>query len=269
MNPASNPDPSGPVPTSIAEFVSAYPRRSARLLAGVSAAALLWHFALPGLFYRNSAFLIEGPFPALAGAAVALWLHRADRPAVQALAACGWAFLAGVVAIIALGLPAFGPLAMLGSLVTLARNALRVPFADVLGSPYAAWLFWMGVKTVLAWGALAYGALLYRRHGVAGLRGLWSDWREERNFDAAQREERRAFRRLYNDAVKSGGPLPAAPRSLVAPAARSRTGLGWAQSGYWLVRIAVALVGAGGLYAFLSGDLRSQLVALLFRGWFG
>lgn len=268
MNPASHSPPSGPDPTSIADRLRAWPRRSARLLAGVSAATLAWHLALPGLFYRSSAVFIEGPLPALAGAAVALRLHRDDRPSVQALAACGWAFVAGVVAILVLGLPVFGVSATLGSLLTLARNALRLPFLDAIGSPYAAWLLWMGVKAVMTWGALAYAVLLYCRHGAEGLRGLLTGWGEQRAFNAGQRDEFEAYRRLYNEARKTGAPLPAAPASLVPGSGRERGGFDWARGAYWLVRIGVALTGAGGLYALLSQDLRSQLVGLLFRGWF-
>lgn len=269
MTPASRTPPTGPATTWIADLLRAYPRRSAWLLAALLAATLLWHFALPSLFYRSSAVFIEGPLPAILGAAVALWLHRADRPAVQALAACGWALLAGVVAIVVFGLPLFGILATLGSLLTLARNAVRFPFADAIGSPYAAWLLWMGVKTVLVWGAVAYAVILYRRHGAEGVHGLLSGWGEQRAFNAGQRDEFKAFRRRYNEAKRNGGPLPTAPASLVAPGSgREHGGLDWARSAYWLVRIGVALIGASGLYAFLSQDMRSQLVGLLFRGWF-
>lgn len=268
MSPASNSPPSAAT-NGIADLVRAYPRRSATLLAGLLASTAVWHITLPGLFFRSAAVFIEGPLPAICGATVALWLHRDDTPTGKTLAACGWAFAACLLAVIAFGLPLFGILATLSGLLTLARNALRFPFLDLTG-PYAPWLLWMGLKAVLTWCAVAYVVLLYRRHGRAGLRELLTGWSEQRTFNASQREQWRAYRSLYAKAVKAGETLPAAPASLAPQGyGREPSAFGWARSTYWLARAGLALAGAGGLYAFLSQDLGSQLAQLLFRGWFG
>lgn len=254
----------------IGDALAAFPRRQRLTLAVLLAAVVLWHLLLPGFFYRDSAVFIEGPLPALLGAAVGLWLFRTEPSAFQALAGCAGAALASLACVLVFGLLLFGPWDMALGVWAMLRNGLRVPFAALpaaIGSPYGLWVFWMGVKTLLLWGAIGFGILVYRRHG-ADPRELWGGLRDRRVMSADLRRRGREYSRLYAAAVRAGEAPPAPPPGLMPQMAGGGIE-GYARLSYWALRIGLALVGAAGLYAAIGQAVSGQLGAIFLRGLLG
>ena len=250
------------------------PRLTAELLIGLAVAVLAWHLMLPGWFYHTSAVYLEGPLPALVGAAFGVWLHQADTPRMQAVGACGWATFAGILAVAVLGTVSFGPFAAIAGLYGLFRAGFHLPFVDVpraIGSGYAPYVFWMGVKTLLIWGAVAYVILIFTRFDLkARFSQLFANRSEERAFTVEQRRQWADYRKQYLAAVKGGETPPAAPPGLVPlGAAPAGTWHNRAKFVYWAVRIGVALAGVLGLWTAFKDQLFGIGGQIFLRGLFG
>ena len=87
--------------------------------------------------------------------------------AVGTVAACAFAMLGLLLAILTLGLVVFGPMGALrglGQWLASPYPTAILVLPRVLGSPYLLWAVWMAAKTLLAWGALSYLAALVLRH---------------------------------------------------------------------------------------------------------
>ena len=233
-------------------------------------AALLWHAMGPTAYYRNIAVYLEGPLPAVAGAAIGLWLHADDRPPVPVLAACFWAIIASLAVVLVAGSLAFGPFSAARGAFLLLRNGVRLPFAALLtanGPPV--YLFWAGIKTALVWGAAAYLVLLaLRPESRDRLQTLAAGYGEQRAFTREQRQQARDYRRIYLEAVRSGQAPPAPPPILSAPVLGSRWN-GRIQLFYWLLKIGLAIAGAFGLYAAFQQQLADTFAGALLRGLLG
>ena len=219
-------------------------------------AAVAWHLLLPAALAGNAATYLEGPLPAVLGAAAGLWLHQRAPTWRAALAACAFAMLGLLLAILTLGLVVFGPMGALrglGQWLASPYPAAFLALPRVLGSPYLLWVLWMAAKTLLAWGALAYlAALLLRREGRAWLRWRWLDLTQGWAFRRDQRQRLREYRHAYLTALKAGQPPPPRPPELVPDVAAGGFG-GGAQAAYWLLRIAYFLIG-GTLFWWAFGD---------------
>jgi hypothetical protein len=251
-----------------------YPRQTAELLIGLAVAVLIWHLLLPGWFYHTSAVYLEGPLPALIGAAFGLWLHQKDAARMRAVGACGWAIFASIAAVGVLSTATFGPLSAIAGLYSLLRAGFHLPFVDVpraFGSGYAPYVFWMGVKTLLCWGALAYVVLLFTRFDLkTRLRDAVAGHSVRRTFSAEQRKQWSEYQRRYVEAVKAGGTPPPAPAGLVPPgAAPASTWHNRAKFAYWAVRIGVAIAGLLGLWTAFKDQLFGIGGQIFLRGLFG
>ena len=253
--------------------VEALPRasRSVAVMVLLVLAAVLWHLMLPAGYYRNIAVYLEGPLPAVVGAAAGLWRHRDEPAPVRALAACLWAVVACAVVIALVGTLRFGPLQALAGLWALLRNGFRIPFAAMLSTSGGStlYLFWAGIRTLLVWGALGYVALLLLRPETRGRLGsVAAGYGERRAFGRVQRQQAAEYRRLYLEAVKNGQTPPAPPPILTAPALGTNWG-GHAQIAYWLLRIGLAVAGAIGLYAVFQERLVDSFAGVMLRGLLG
>lgn len=255
-------------------FAVPYSRETSKLLIGCLVAAILWHLILPGWFYHTKAIYLEGPLPALAGAAVGLRLHRDDTLQLQLCGACGWAIAGSILAILLLGTLIFGPFQAIGALFVLLRDAFRIPFAALLtasGSPYMAYVFWMGIKTLLLWGAAAYLFLILTRLDLRGRLGLAvQSHRDSRAFNAEQRRQWAGYQKQYLEAVRNGGTPPPAPAGLVPPGAAPAGS--WhhrAKFAYWAVRAGIAIAGILGLWTALNQQLLGFAMPIFWRGLFG
>lgn len=251
-----------------------YPPQTSRRLLYLLIAVVLWHLLLPGWFYHTSAVYLEGPLPAFAGAAFGLWLHQAETPRMQALGACGWAIFVSIAAVLVGGTMLFGPLAAIRGFYALMRNLFHIPFVDApraIGSGYFPYVFWMGVKTVLAWGAVAYVVLLFTRYDLKSrLQEIFANRSVNRTFTVEQRKQWTDYRRRYVEAVKAGGTPPAAPAGLM-PAGAVPAG-SWhnrAKFAYWAVRIGVALAGLFGLWSAFKDQLFGLGGQIFMRGLLG
>lgn len=219
-------------------------------------AAIAWHVLLPAVLAGNAAAYLEGPLPAVLGAAAGLWLHRSAPTWLAVLAACAFAMLGLLLAILTVGLVVFGPMGALrglGQWFASPYPSAFIALPRVLGSPYLLWAVWMAGKTLLAWGALAYlGSLVLRREGRAWLRWRWLDLTQGWAFRRDQRQRLREYRHAYLAALKAGQPPPPRPAELVPDVAAGGFG-GGAQAAYWLLRIGYFLVG-GTLFWWAFGD---------------
>ena len=241
------------------------------------ALALLWHAGLDAQFYRYfpAAIWLEGPLPAVLGAGVGLWLHRArDRQATVpagtvpaapspgwflGLAACGFAALGLLLAILLPGPFAVGLLGTLKGLWGLLRAVWPASFfvlPEVWGTPYASYVGWMCVKALLLWGAAGYVAALLVRAGRRDwLRWRWRDLTQSRAFRRDQKQRLREYRQAYLAALSDGQPPPPRPVELVPDVAM---GDGWgnhARTAFWLVRIVLLLVGGVSFWAMFGDAL--------------
>jgi hypothetical protein len=217
-------------------------------------AALVWHVLLPPMLAGNPASYLEGPLPAVLGAAAGLWLHQRAPTWLAVLAACAFAMLGLLLAILTVGLVVFGPMGALrgiGQWFASLYPSAFIALPRLLGSPYLLWAVWVAGKTLLAWGALAYlGAILMRREGREWLRWRWRDLTQSHAFRRDQKQRLREYRQAFLVAVNSGQPPPPRPPELVPDVAM---GGGGAQAAYWLLRIGYFLVG-GTLFWWAFGD---------------
>lgn len=215
----------------------------------LTAAAVLWHLALPERYYGDAAVFLEGPLPAVAGAGLGLWIHRHSPAWFAALAGCAFATFALLSSALVLGTLLFGPItALLGAWGTLRavwpQGLLLLP--QLWGTPFGLYVAWVAVKSLLVWGALGYLVALFlhgdgrARPAQAWLLGAWRDLTQGRAFRRHQRQQLREYRQLYLDALKQGAAPPAPPAGLL-PGAAAGDG---ARSAYWLLRIGLLLAGA-------------------------
>ncbi len=257
----------------LAEALAAYPKRPALIVAGLLGLAALWHLCLPAFFYRNAGVFIDGPLPAVAGVALALWLGRADPPLRRALGGCAWGLLALLGSILVFGTWCFGPFQSLPALWGELREGCRLPFSalvELWGSERFVYGFWSGFQPVLLWGAVAYVALsLLRPVGPGRLRALVGGLGDQRAFNIAQRQQLKAYRAQYLAALRGGEAPPPVPAGIV-PVAGGAGGLVRAHLALKIgLTIAGALGLAGGGWALLGDALKGPLSALAWRGFFG
>jgi hypothetical protein len=251
-----------------------YPPQTSRRLLYLLLAVLLWHLLLPGWFYHTPAVYLEGPLPAVVGVAFGLWLHQAETLRLQALGACGWGIFASMAAVLIGGSMLFGPLTAIVGLYALVRNVFHIPFIDAfraIGSGYLPYVIWMGIKTLLAWGAIGYIVLLFTHLDLASrFRDTFASHGVNRTFTREQRKQAADYRRRYVEAVKAGGTPPPTPPGLVA-LGPGMTGA-WhnrARFAYWAVRIGIALAGVVGLWSAFKDQLFGMGGQIFMRGLLG
>jgi hypothetical protein len=227
-------------------------------------AAIVWHVLLPSSYYRDSAVFLEGPLPALIGAGVGLWVHRRSPTWLAVLSACAFAFLALLAALLAVGFFTAGPMRTFRAIGQLFASLYPLPFLaiaqGVLATPYALWVCWMALKTLIAWGAVGYlVALCFRPDARAWLRWRWRDVTQSWAFRRDQKQRLREYRQAYLDALKAGLPPPPRPPELMPDIAMGNGG--GAQAAYWTLRIAYFLIG-GTLFWWAFGE---QMTLILQR----
>lgn len=258
-------------PAPIAEAAAAYPRRSALIVAGLLAAAGLWHLCVPGFIYQKGpGVFIDGPLPAVLGVALALWFWRAAPPPVQAVAACACSLLALLVSVLVLGTWGRGLLCALLAIWGELREGFRLPFSAVFdswGGAYISYSFWPALRPFMLWGALVFVVLLLRRPAerrpLGGVTGRIADrWA----FNTAQRRQMNAYRSTYLAAVRGGEAPPPPPAGLLSGGGGPH-GLATA---HLVLKIGLAVAGAlglvGGAWSLLGNALKGPLATIFWRG---
>lgn len=264
-----------PLPPAWGRFLADWPR-GARLALLVAFVVIVgWLFALPSPFFQRfpAAVWLEGPVPAWIGAAVGLRQAHALPGWQQGLRAAAYASLALFLAALVLGpffsglVPAFW--GVVGLFRILSGNAFVVLSDSRVWGLNLSWALWVGVKTLLLWGGIGYGVLLFvQRDGKAKLRDWWSQQGDRRAFTREQRAQMAEYQKLYMAARRAGQPVPPAPAGLMVGA----PGVSWgdrAKLTFWAVRIGLLLVGAFGLWALFGGyatAIARELVWRLFMG---
>ena len=189
----------------------------------------------------------------------------------QALAVCAGATLGILACLILLGAAIFGLWDVISSLPQILAIVVRIPFADRAASG-ASGLYgtWLGIRTLLFWGAIAFAVLIVVRPPITrGWPGLFGRLQDQRTYSRSQRQQATEYRRLYAEAVRQGQPAPAPPPALSPAFLAGGGSSNAARTGYWLVRIAIVIVGAFGLYGLLAGSLSDRLLPLLLGNLFG
>lgn len=234
--------------------------------------AVWWHLLLPSDIYRSFpvGVYLEGPFPALLGAAVGRWWHRHEPPRLRALGVAAGAAVGLLLAILLLG-PLFiglsAPFKGLGGVWSIlpGRAFMLLAHGELWSDPRRLWVWplWLAVKSVLFWALLAYLVMLALRHDArAKLRWLWRDLTQNHAFRREQRRLHREYRHLYLEALKAGQAPPAPPPGYVPGAG---AGDGWADNAkglFWLVRIVLLFVGGISFWA-IFGDYLVQIMQRL------
>jgi hypothetical protein len=237
--------------------VLALPRGT--LAAGaIAALALLWFALLPSDFYAKFpvAVWLEGPLPALIGFSVGLWRHRLEPLWRQLLAACGYAFAVMAFVVLVPGVLTVGfSKALYGFwlLLTLVAGSIFGMFAmpdQEWTTVNILWANWILAKTLLVWGAVAYGVTLLLGHR-ATLRNGFGGISDTVAFNRVQRQQWKEYRTTYMAAVRAGQPVPAAPAGLVPGMGGSLADR--AKLTFWGVRITLLVASAIGLWA-VAGD---------------
>ncbi|MGG5812382.1 hypothetical protein [Falsiroseomonas sp. CW058] len=242
-------------------------RGSHWLLIGLAALllAVLWHVLLPAQYYRffPVAIWLEGPIPAALGATAGLWWHRRDAAWLAALGACAFAFAAMFATILLLGPFLFGLIGTFRGLWAHLQSVMPASFAALLSvwnTAYVPYASWACLRTMLAWGSLAYLAVLFvKGGGRAWLQWRWRDLLQRRAFRRHQEQLRREYQDAYLKAVAAGQAPPSLPPGYVPGAARDGDG---AQTAYWLLRIGYFLIG-GALFWWAFGDQLALIVQRL------
>lgn len=258
------------MPAPIAEALAAYPKRSAAIVASLLALAVVWHLCLPGFFYRSAGVFIDGPLPAVAGVAVALWFWRAEPPLLQAVIACAWALLAVLASVLVLGTLAAGPLRAIPALWGELREGFRLPFSaavDTWGSPYFGYALWSSLRPFLLWGTLAFVVIVLRQPaGPLRLGGFPGRLADRWAFNTAQRRQMNSYRSTYLAALRGGETPPPPPPGLM-PGTGGSHGLATA---HLVLKIGLAVAGAlglmGGAWSLLGDVLRGPLGSIFVRG---
>jgi hypothetical protein len=216
------------------------------VLAFALALAVSFHIALPDIpYYQGLPVYLEGPFPFIIGAALGVWFHRAEARWFRWLGVCGYGVAFTVAAILLLGSVVSGPgYAFKSTYNLLVSSIATVPFSvlpEAWGTTFFLYLVWTSLRSLVIWGALAYGiALLNRPHTRARMRARFDDLRQKRAFERHQRQLHRDYREAYLSAVRAGQEPPPPPAGLL-PAIAGPSG-GYARTTFWTLRI-VLLVG--------------------------
>lgn len=254
------------------ELLAGHPQRSAAIVAGLLALAVIWHLSLPSFFYVNSAVFIEGPLPAIVGVAVALfWLVRDEPGYMQAFGAGSGAWVAGKSAIVVLGSLAFGPVQAVSALWADSTAGFGIPLAalgQLWGTPRFTYGLWAVLRSIFFYWAVGYVVCSWQRYGWRSViptrlpGGLGDRWA----FDTAQRRQLKAYRECYLAAVRGGEAPPPVPAGML-PQGGGMHGLAGA---HLALKIGLTLAGALGLagsgWALFGNALGGPVGAIFLRG---